>query len=388
MAFQLYPNLSGPQEREGFDPAPFAEPTQQPRSFHRRLPGYEVTPLVDAPALAEQLGVARVMVKNEWRRLELPSYKILGASWAIYREVCDTFDLDPDGGGDGWQDVRGLSTALRRAGRLTLSAATDGNHGRAVAHVAAMLGWKARIYVPAGTVDSRIDGIASEGATVTVVDGSYDDAVARAAEDASARTLVISDTAWEGYERVPRRVVEGYSTVFWEVEEQLAEAGLPQPTTVAVQMGVGSLAAATVLHYRTGDRARPRIVGVEPADAACVLESVRAGAVTEVPGPHRSIMAGLNCGLPSPLALPLLAAGIDDFVAVDDDDARQAMRDLAAAGVEAGESGAAGLAGLSAAVTAGVGHDVGLSDGDTVLVLCTEGATDPEEYRSVLAGAA
>ncbi len=377
-SFDRYPN----ERRREVDLGPFSLPTQEPRAFHRRLPGYAVTPLVEAPRLAGRLGVARVLVKNESHRLELPSYKILGASWAIYREVRDVFGIDP---GD-WHDVAGLARALRRAGRLTLAAATDGNHGRAVAHVAALLGWASHIYVPAGTAASRIDGIASEGASVTVVDGSYDDAVARSAQDAGKRTLVISDTAWPGYERVPQRVVEGYSTIFWELEEQLA--GAQQPTVLAVQMGVGSLAAAAVLHYRTGDRARPRIVGVEPADAACVLASARAGEVTEVPAPHRSIMAGLNCGLPSPLALPLLDAGIDDFVATADDDARWAMRELASAGVEAGESGAAGLAGLLAAHERGLGPELGLTRDATVMLLCTEGATDPDAYREVVGAVA
>jgi diaminopropionate ammonia-lyase len=124
---------------------------------------------------------------------------------------------------------------------------------------------------------------------------------------------------------------------------------------------------------------------VEPADAACVLESVRAGHLTEVPGPHRSIMAGLNCGLPSPLALPLLAAGIDVFLSVGDEDARTAVRDLAAAGVQSGESGAASLAGLTAAMTAGHGAQVGLGPEDTVLLISTEGATDPDAYRQILA---
>jgi diaminopropionate ammonia-lyase len=373
MAYTLFHNEDAARS---VDPGPFGEPTRDPLGFHRRLPGYEVTPLVDAPGLADRLGVARVLVKDESRRLELPSYKILGASWAIYREVVDVFELQPGA----WHDLAGLAAALRPAGSLTLSAATDGNHGRAVARVARLLGWKSHIYVPVGTAQARIDGIASEGATVTVVDGTYDDAVARAAQDARRRTLVISDTAWPGYDRVPRRVVEGYSTIFWEIEEQLARQDLPQPTAVAVQMGVGSLAAATVLHYRTGDRTRPRLVGVEPADAACVLASVRAGEVAEVPGPHRSIMAGLNCGLPSPLALPLLADGIDDFVAVEDDAARQAMRDLAAAGVESGESGAAGLAGITA--LAGTGAAPGPDE--TLLLISTESATDPDAYEAIV----
>ncbi len=385
MSFDLLDNRAA---TETIDPAPFGPPDAAPREFHRRLPGYAVTPLLDAPTLADRLGVARVLVKAETRRLGLPSYKILGASWATYREVLDTFTCDPGG----WADVAGLRKSLSHLGRLTLSAATDGNHGRAVARIAAMLGWAAEIYVPAGTARARVDGITSEGARVTVVDGSYDDAVIRAAKDASATTLVISDTSWPGYDRVPRRVVEGYSTVFWEIEEQVATSALPQPSVVAVQMGVGSLAAAAVLHYRTGDRTRPRIVGVEPEKAACVLASVRAGQLTEVAGPHESIMAGLNCGLPSPLAFPLLRAGMDTLIAIDDGRAEQAMRDLYEAGVEAGESGAAGLAGLTAAVDEGHGPEIGLVPDATVLLLCTEGATDPEAYReivgSVPAGAA
>lgn len=377
MSFDLLHNLAA---RQTIDPAPFGVPDAEAREFHRRLPGYEVTPLLDAPPLADRLGVARVLVKAETSRLGLPSYKILGASWATYREVLDVFACDPGR----WSDVAALRRSFSHLGRLTLSAATDGNHGRAVARMAAMMGWAAEIYVPAGTVRARIDGITSEGAQVTVVDGTYDDAVARAATDASSTTLVISDTSWPGYDRVPRRVVEGYSTVFWEIEEQLAKAGMPQPSVVAVQMGVGSLAAAAVLHYRTGDRTRPQIVGVEPEQAACVLASVRAGKVTEVAGPHESIMAGLNCGLPSPLALPLVRAGMNTLIAVDDGRAEQAMRDLAEAGVEAGESGAAGLAGLRAAVDEGHGPEIGLVPEATVLLLCTEGATDPAAYRRIV----
>src|SRR5581483_6862778 len=158
--------------------------------------------------------------------------------------------------------------------------ATDGNHGRAVAHMAALLDLDAAIYVPDNTVSARIEAIESEGATVTVVEGGYDDAIARAAQDASERCLVISDTSWEGYEEVPAWVIEGYGTVFSEIEEQLAERAAPD--MVAVPIGVGALAAAVVGHYWSASgspRPRPRIVGVEPTSAACVLESVAAGEI-------------------------------------------------------------------------------------------------------------
>src|SRR6185437_13836038 len=142
-----------------------------------------------------------------------------------------------------------LRERVASARPLTLVAATDGNHGRAVAHIAAMLGLQARIYVPADMVPARIAAIEGEGATVTVIDGGYDEAVARSAQDAGERRLVISDTSWPGYERVPAWVIEGYSTIFAEIDEALARAGRPQPDVVVVPIGVGALAAAAVRHY-------------------------------------------------------------------------------------------------------------------------------------------
>ena len=265
---------------------------------------------------------------------------------------------------------------------LTLATATDGNHGRAVARMAALLGFDARIRVPSGTVAARIEAIESEGATVSVSDGGYDDAVRESAAAADERTVVISDTSWEGYESVPGWVIDGYSTIFAEIDEQLAGAGLPAPTAVVVPMGVGAFAAAVVSHHRAPGAAPTTLVGVEPTRAACILESAQAGRLVTLEGEQHSIMAGLNCGTPSPLAWPRVAGGIDWLVAVDDDQAREAMRALAAAGIESGESGAATLAG-AAQLRADTGDDV-LGPATTLLLLSTEGATDPVAYRAVV----
>ena len=312
------------------------------------------------------LGIGQMRIKDESSRLGLPSFKILGASWATYQLLIGRIGHEP-----AWADVDELRDALRSLGSLTLVAATDGNHGRAVARVARWLGYDARIFVPQGTTQARIDGIASEGAAVEVVNGTYDDAVAVSAALAAERVLVVSDTAWDGYVDVPGWVIDGYSTIFAEVDVQLAGTSID---TVVVQMGVGALAAAVVDHFA----ASARVIAVEPEDAACGLQSARAGHAVEVPGPHRSIMAGLNCGNVSPLAWPRVVEGVDLFVAVDDQAAERAMRDLASEGVVAGETGAAGLAGLRAAIE--TGHDVG----ESVLVLCTEGATDPEAYARIV----
>jgi diaminopropionate ammonia-lyase len=348
------------------------------------MAGYKPTPLRNAPSAARRLGVNQVLVKDESERLGLPSFKVLGASWAVYRALVEhlgatleelpTFDA--------------LNSALAPARPLTLVAATDGNHGRAVARMAALLGLEARIYVPADMVAARIAAIEGEGATVTVIDGGYDDAVARSAQDAGERCLVISDTSWPGYERVPAWVIEGYSTIFAEIEETLNDDHRAQPDIVVVPIGVGALAAAAVRHYWSLGVERPRLVGIEPTSAACVLESVAAGRIITLAHPQNSIMAGLNCATPSLIAWPVVSRGIDVYLAVPDSYVADATRVLAADGIVAGECGAAGLAALTALATdTHLGHAVealALGPDSRVLLLSTEGATDPDAYQRLV----
>ncbi|MFN8205470.1 MAG: diaminopropionate ammonia-lyase [Solirubrobacteraceae bacterium] len=341
-------------------------------AFHASLPGYAPTPLVDVPAVADALGVARVLVKDESQRLGMPSFKILGASWATYCALCAHIDARP-AAVDGLDALRERLAAHRP---LTLVAATDGNHGRAVARMARLLALEAHILVPADTVAARIDAIAAEGARVTRVDGSYDDAVARSAALADARHIVVSDTSWPGYEDIPARVIDGYATIGLEIDDELARRRLGRPDLVAAQIGVGAFACAVVRHFRPQGTT---IVGVEPTHADCVLASVEAGHIVALPGPHDTIMAGLSCGTPSRIAWPVLAHGIDVLVACEDERAREAMRLLARAGIVSGESGAAGLAGLL-----DLRGEPELAPDATVVLISTEGATDPPGYAATV----
>jgi diaminopropionate ammonia-lyase len=366
------------------DPASGHEPLE----FHRRLPGYSPTPLIDAVGLAARLRVGRVWVKDESSRLGLPAFKVLGASWAVYRALEEHAgsEFEP------WSTVDELKDRLRPLRPLTLAAATDGNHGRAVARMAKMLGLGARIFVPADMAVARIEAIESEAAEAVMVDGTYDDAVARSAEEAGERCLVISDTSWPGYEDVPRWVIEGYSTILWEIEDELARRDEDGPDLVVVQIGVGAFAAAVTGHFRrTGASSRPKIVGVEPTSASCMLSSVEAGRIVDVPGPHPSIMAGLNCGRPSLVAWPTVSKGVELFVAIEDDRAQQAMRALADEGLTSGETGAAGLGGLLELLTggehAGTRRTLGVDEATRVLLFNCEGATDPDAYARVVARA-
>jgi diaminopropionate ammonia-lyase len=351
-------------------------------AFHRTLPGYAPTPLISAPGVASALGVGQVWVKDESSRLGLPAYKILGASWATYRALDERYGPFSLG-----ETLAELAARLRPLLPLTLVAATDGNHGRAVACMARWLELDAHILVPQDMTPARRQAIESEGAYVTVVDGSYDDAVETSARLADDVHLVISDTAWEGYERIPQWVIDGYATIYAEIDEQLDALGARQPGIVAAQMGVGALAASAVRHYRAQGRST-HVLGVEPTRAACVLHSMEAGWLVDVPGPHDSIMAGLNCGRPSPVAWPYVSGGISLFMAVPDARAEEAMRLLADDGVVSGESGAAGLAGCLEALGAAHARDyrtlLGVDETSSVLIISTEGATDPEAYARIV----
>ena len=360
-----------------------ATPDQAPMTLHRRLPGYEPSPLVELPAIAAELGLERLWLKDESSRHGLPAFKILGASWATVRALNALLAEQTGQSAAEWTTLDELAGRLAPLRPLTLACATDGNHGRAVARMARWLGLDAHILVPADMAPARVDAIRSEGARVSTIDGTYDDAVDAAAHLAGPGCLVVSDTAWPGYEDVPSWVIEGYSTIFWEVDDALAAAGETGPDLVLVQIGVGALAAAVVRHYRrAGVEPAPRIVGVEPTRAACAIASMEAGERVALAGPHDSIMSGLNCGVPSSVAWPLVSRGIDTFLTVDDDRARRAMRSLAAEGVVAGECGAAGLAGLTALMD----HESSSPRPVRALIVSTEGATDPEAYRRILAG--
>lgn len=369
---------------------PLRDPSQdhypammEPLALHRILPGYAATSLIDVPELAQALGIGRVSIKDEALRLGLPSFKILGASYAIYRALAEKL-----GRYRLWSNLDEWRMALQPLRPCMLTTATDGNHGRAVAYMARILGLQARIYVPQGTAQARIEAIASEGAELIQFDGSYDAAVARAAQDANERCLVIADTALGSAAPVPAWVIDGYSTIFNEIDAALDQQNTSYPDVFVVQMGVGALASACVRHYRQAGHTKPYIIGVEPDQAACIFESLRAGQSISLPGIQHSIMAGLNCGTPSALAWPTIAAGLDMCVAIEDEWACEAMRALAHAGIVSGESGAAGLAGILALVEQSRqgGLELALPFGPTshMLIISTEGATNPEAYQQIL----
>lgn len=364
-----------PERPVASTPPPAAGP---PRAFHRTMDGYAPTPVVSLEDLAARLGVGAVWVKDESSRLGLPSFKILGGSWAVHRLLMERAGRPFQG--RGFDELREVANSLRP---LTLTTATDGNHGRGVARMARLLDLDAVVYVPDDMVPARIAAIESEGARVVVHPGDYDAAVKAAASAAETdRWEVIADVAYEGYTSVPGWVMDGYDTIFDECGDQLPET----PTVIFVQAGVGALAAATMQHYAAAGHGA-RFAVVEPLQAACLLESAVSGGPISLASSQGSIMAGLNCGTPSTVAWPTVEAHTDVYLAVSDDRTRESMRLLARAGVESGESGAAGLAGLlEAGDSDEARRALALDEDAVVLLVSTEGATDPDAYGRIIAG--
>jgi diaminopropionate ammonia-lyase len=326
-------------------PDAVSAPSTDAAPFHRALLGSAPTPLHDLPAIAAQLGVGAVLVKDESDRLGLPAFKVLGASWAIERALAST------------------PTAT------TLVAASAGNHGRAVAHVAAQRGLHARIFLPARSAVARREAIAGEGAEVVEVDGDYAAAVREAERASGADALLIADVGEDG---PARWVIDGYATLFAEAAAQ----GVFD--VLLVPVGVGSLAAAAA---RFGASAGVRVVGVEPATAPCLTASLRAGVPTVVPTPGTT-MAGLDCAEVSPAAWPSLRDGVHATVTVSDEEVAAAQRALATHGLAIGESGAAPLAALHVlASSQAAAEQLGIGPDARVLLIATEGPTDPQSYR-------
>ncbi len=332
-------------------------------------PGYAATPLVRLDGLARSVGLAALWYKDESGRFGLKSFKALGGAYAVRRV---------------------LERQARPARDVTVTCATDGNHGRSVAWGARLAGCKCVIFIHATVSEGRAAAIRSYGAEVVRVPGNYDDAVRRAAAEAARHGwFVVSDTSYEGYRDVPVDVMHGYGVMAAEILRQLPADEVP--THVFVQVGVGALAAAICASFwlAWGPR-RPRLVAVEPVRADCLLQSIAAGRPVAVHGGLETVMAGLACGEVSELAWEILCEGADFAVAVGDDWALEAMRALAGPcdrdpAIVAGETGAAGLAALLAALDrAEPRTQLGLDTGARVLLLGTEGDTDPEIYRRIV----
>lgn len=371
------------------------EEIKKARTFHESFPQYSETPLTKLPHMASYLGVKEVYVKDESYRFGLNAFKVLGGSFAMARYIAK----------ETGKDVSELpysvltSEQLRKEfGQATFFTATDGNHGRGVAWAAKRLGQKAVVRMPKGTTKTRFDNIAKEGATVTIEEVNYDDCVRMAAAEAAKTEhgVMVQDTAWEGYEEIPSWIMQGYGTMVMEADRQLKEAGIDRPTHVFVQAGVGSLAGAVVGYFAHKYKENPPVMVVCEASAAdCLYRSAmkESGELVNVGGDLETIMAGLACGEANTIGWDILRNHVSVFASCPDWMSAKATRIYANPlgsdpHIVSGESGSVPLGLCYTALHDEDAKDLKealkLDESSNVLVISTEGDTDPVRYREIV----
>ena len=366
------------------------------RQLHSAIPGYHMSPLKSLPNLARRIGVGGIWVKDESERLSLNSFKVLGGAYAIYKKL-----LERGGFSEEELSLKNLlqldGNHRKKLGHPVFATATDGNHGTGVAWAAHKMGFPAVIYVHSLTTKDRIRGIQRQGGKVVVVEGNYDDAVRQVSIDAKKNGWeIISDTSWQGYEDVPKWIMQGYSTIFIEAQEQFSGQGLIRPTHLLVQAGVGSLAAAAIGFYSVlFEDNVPLSMVVEPTKAACLYESMRIGDGKPhgVTGELDTIMAGLACGDPNPMAWETLYNCADFFAKCPDYVAAKGMRVYSTPLTDdpfivSGESGAVTLGALMYTMEYEGARELrdamGLNEESQIMLINSEGNTSPDEFRSVV----
>ncbi len=367
------------------------ECTQEVHRFHASFPEYAPTPLVRLDKLARRLGVADIWVKDESRRFDLNAFKVLGGSYAVGRAMAERLGVELDE--LPYQKLTSKEVK-DRLGELTLITATDGNHGRGVAWTANRLGQRSVVYMPKGTAQERLDNIRALGSDASITELCYDDAVRLARKEAEEKGyLLVQDTSWEGYEKIPGWIMEGYTTMSREVVDQLQGE---KPTHIFLQAGVGSLAGALAGFFAAlyGEQDRPIITVVEPNSADCIFRTAKADDGTlHFSGEMHTIMAGVACGGPSPPAREGLRDHRDNFISMPDRCAANGMRVLGnpLPGDEriiSGESGASGFGAVYALLTDPALEEqrklLGLDENARILCFSTEGDTDREHYRRIV----
>lgn len=363
--------------------------------FHKSFPQYSVTPLQKLSALADYLGVKGIYCKDESYRFGLNAFKVLGGSYAMGRYIAQELGRDIS---ELPYNVLSSDKLREEFGQATFFTATDGNHGRGVAWAAKRLGQKAVVRMPKGTTKTRFDNIAKEGAEVTIEEVNYDDCVRMAAAEAAKTEhgIIVQDTAWAGYEEIPSWIMQGYGTLVLEADKQLKENGVDRPTHVFVQAGVGSLAGAVVGYFAHKYKENPPVMVVCEASAAdCLYRSaVQAdGNLVNVTGDLQTIMAGLACGEGNTIGWDILKNHVTVFASCPDWMSAKATRIYANPldndpHIISGESGSVPLGLAYTALHDEDAKDLKealkLDENSNILVISTEGDTDPVRYREIV----
>ena len=351
-------------------------------------PGYASTALHTLPTLAKTLGISELYYKDESTRFGLKSFKALGGAYAVFRLIQKNIAAQHDGHLASPEEIL-LGKYANIISKMTVTCATDGNHGRSVAWGAQLFGCRCVIYIHATVSEGRREAIAFYGAEVIRVKGNYDDSVHHAAQQAAEHGwTVVSDTTYEGYRDIPIDVMHGYGVMSREIVNVLRDH---PPTHVLVQAGVGALAASVcATFWQAWGAKRPQFVIIEPERADCFFQSGQAGHPVVVTGDLDTVMAGLACGEVSPVAWDILKNGINCYATIADKFALEGMRVFAHPlgadpKIVSGETGSTGLGLLLATQDdQALRYALGLDGNSRVLLIGSEGDTDPVIYKEVV----
>lgn len=364
------------------------------QKFHRSFNNYSMTPLTELKKLAMTIGVKNIYVKDESYRFGLNAFKALGGSYAIGKYIAEKLGQDID---ELPYDKMVSDEVKNELGDITFVTATDGNHGRGIAWTANRLRQKSVVYMPKGSSIERLNNIKAEGADASITDMNYDEAV-RFANDIAEKNgwVMVQDTAWEGYEKIPTWIMQGYTTMAYETYMQLQEMKAEMPTHIFLQAGVGAFAGAVQGFFASvyGEN-RPITTIVEPNKANCIYKTVEKndGKLHFVTGDMDTIMAGLACGEPCRIGYEVLRDYSDNFVSCPDYVTAKGMRVMGNPigddkKIISGESGAVTL-GLVAEIMenkelAWLKEKLKLDGNSRILCFSTEGDTDKENYRDIV----
>jgi len=352
----------------------------------KQWPGYQQTPLMSLTGLARAVNIEEIYYKHEALRFGLGSFKALGGAYAVLRVIQDILS-DASGRAVSLKEIRENKFSTE-VSDITVTSATDGNHGRSVAWGAKLFGVKCRIYIHAEVSEYRAQSMRDLGAEVVRVKGGYDTAVATTREDAKLHNWnIVSDTSWDGYSSIPLEVMAGYGVMAREIVTQMEEP----PTHVFLQGGVGGLAAAIAASFNQEwlDQAPINVI-VEPELAPCLFVSAKNGKATAFKIEKETMMAGLSCGEPSEIAWLILSSSVKGYITIPDSLVAPSIRMLAKpdngdSALEAGESAVAGLCGLLGAATQDeLRESLELTPQSRVLIIGSEGVTDPHIFEAIM----
>lgn len=362
-------------------------------NFHKSFPQYKKTPLVELKELSKEIGLKNFYIKDESYRFGLNAFKVLGGSYAIGSYIAEKIGKDINE----LPYEKLISEEIRKKlGDIIFVSATDGNHGRGIAWTANKLKQKSKIFMPKGSSTERLKNIRTENSDADIYEYNYDDCVRLANKYAEENNgILVQDTSWKGYEKIPRLIMQGYMTLAYEAYQDLKTKN-ELPTHIFIQAGVGALASAVTGFFSTMMKDNlPIIAVVEPNKANCLYRTALAddGKLHNVTGDIDSIMAGLCCGEPITVGWPILSKYIKYFISVDDVYAAHGMRLLG----NPLKDDKKVISGESGAVTSGVVHklmtdknlekykkEIGLDENSVVLCFSTEGDTDKERYRKIV----